>query len=70
MNKFDRAWGEKYKQRISDEFRDSINSVISLRNHIAHGDNSDATYITIKNYFQNIKKALLEIQKIILDRTR
>ncbi|MEI6331982.1 MAG: HEPN domain-containing protein, partial [Pseudanabaena sp. ELA645] len=44
----------------NSEIKDSINSIVDLRNKISHGDNSNSslTYAKIKNYYGNALKLI------------
>jgi len=54
---FNQDW-RKELESIDDELKASINSIVTLRNKIAHGDDVDLTYRRIKEYYQNAIKVL------------
>jgi len=58
MGSFDPDWEENLEKFIVDEKKAAIDSVISLRNAIAHGEHVGVTYTRISQYY-------IEIQKII-----
>lgn len=65
LNSFDSEWGDKYKTNISDEQVDAINSIVANRHLIAHGRNVGITYISVKNYYDDIKPSVNLIYQIV-----
>ena len=60
---FNKEWGENLDKYISAEMKDSINSIVGLRNSIAHGQSVTVTYSSMKNYWENTIKVLEFIEK-------
>jgi len=49
---FDSQWATELEERIEqDELADAINSIVTTRNSIAHGENVGITYIRIREYY-------------------
>ncbi len=65
MASFDEEWGKQLRIRTEGEIKDAVNSIVDLRNRIAHGKFVNTTYITIKNYYQSSKKLLDVIEDIL-----
>jgi hypothetical protein len=65
MTSFDEEWGKQLKSRTGGEIKDAVNSIVDLRNSIAHGKSVGITYITINNYYRSSKRLLDVIEDII-----
>lgn len=66
LSDFDNKWSTELENRITERQKASINSVISNRNNISHGNQDSITYREMKNYYQDVKevcKILIEIIK-------
>lgn len=55
LGSFDPDWRTNISQLLIDEKKDALDSVVSLRNRIAHGDSVGITYQRIIGYFSHIK---------------
>ena len=60
--KFNVDWGENL-QSVDDQISSSVNSVVSLRNRIAHGEDTNITLHSMKEYYKDIKKAIQIIEE-------
>lgn len=62
---FNKDWGENLEKYLSDsdEMKSSINSIIGLRNSIAHGESVTVTYSSLEKYWKNTIKVLEFIEK-------
>lgn len=62
---FNKDWGKNLEKYISDsdEMKSSINSIIGLRNLIAHGESVTVTYSSLEKYWKNTIKVLEFIEK-------
>lgn len=65
LNSFNSEWAMQFKETISDEQKSALNSVISNRNNIAHGENDNISYELMKNYYKNIKEIVEQLKGII-----
>jgi hypothetical protein len=43
---------------LVDERKDAVDSVVSLRNSIAHGQSVGITYIRVLRYYEQIQKVI------------
>ncbi len=43
---------------MADELKDAIDSIVSLRNRIAHGESVGITYIRILEYYQRANRVI------------
>ncbi len=65
MASFDEEWGKQLKTKTEGEIKDAVNSIVILRNSIAHGKSVGITYITIQDYYKSSKKLLDVIDEIL-----
>lgn len=65
LNKFDTNWGNNFITEVTQEEKDSINSIIANRNNIAHGQPVGLSYCTILKYYNDILKVKGKLEKII-----
>lgn len=63
LSEFDINWSKEFEEKITDRQRSSINSVVSNRNNIAHGNQDSLTYRDMVNYYNDVK----EVSKILID---
>ena len=51
---FNHKWAEEIELKLKNnsEIKDSIDSIVDVRNKIAHGENVGITYIRIKRYYE------------------
>ena len=55
---FNPQWRQDIEHNMSQEVKDSIDSIVNIRNQIAHGIYTGITYMTIKNYYDNAIKLI------------
>ena len=55
---FSREWESNLKKDTEGELKDSVDSIVSNRNNIAHGQDVAITYVRIKTYYQNALKVV------------
>lgn len=58
LNQFSSEWEEEFNNGINEEQSSAINSVISNRNSIAHGNNSGISLKDVKYYYEKTKEVL------------
>lgn len=58
LGSFDPDWRQSLESGLNAELKDAVNSVIDLRNHIAHGDSVGLTYQRIANYYARIQRVV------------
>ena len=52
-----------FANAIDDEVKDAVNSVVSNRHLIAHGQDVGISFVTIKNYYAAVVMAIEEVEK-------
>ena len=64
LGSFDLEWREKIDDILVDEWKDAVDSIVNLRNNIAHGRSIGATYHTVSGYYQRVKHVIDEVANI------
>ncbi|GAX34721.1 HEPN domain-containing protein [Nodularia sp. NIES-3585] len=65
LGKFSETWQREFTNQIDDEIKNSIDSVVTNRNTIAHGRSVGMTYNSVFNWYKNVKKAVKILEEII-----
>ena len=65
LNSFDEDWKIEFEDKVNDAQKSAINSIVSNRNNIAHGENDSITYGSMKDYYTHCKE-VVEILKSII----
>ena len=70
LNKFDVEWATRFKeevQSLSDSQRliSASNSLVTNRHAFAHGQNPTATFLDIKNYYQDVLRLIAIFDSIV-----
>jgi hypothetical protein len=58
LGSFEADWRIDLEGYIVDEYKDAINSVISLRHTIAHGRYVGVTMVSVKDYYERVKNVV------------
>lgn len=66
LGAFDQEWSESLKRFLIDEPKDAVDSVINLRNAIAHGRPVGLTMTRIQKYYDHVKNVVDQISRICL----
>lgn len=61
---FSSAWQDKFDQRVLDDARVALNSVHSIRNTLAHGEEYALSFGVMYDYYKRILKLLDLIEEI------
>lgn len=64
LNKFNKEWLKKLKEKIKEENWEALNSIVNNKNNIAHGNRCDITFDDIKNYYNNSKIIITELDTL------
>lgn len=65
FSKFDSTLREKMIEKMSDQERSAIDSVLANRNQIAHGQNVGISFVSIRQYFLEAKSTVRKIRLIL-----
>jgi len=63
---FDLDWQQDLEGYIVDEFKDAVDSVVSLRHAIAHGRFVGVTIISVQSYYDRVKKVVDHVADMCL----
>ena len=61
---FDELWKESLEFDLSDEEKDSIDSVVANRNLIAHGKDTNISFVRVKGWWSVIKKVITKLGSV------
>lgn len=54
LGAFDARWRDEFDEFVVDEYEAALNSVVALRNDIAHGGPASISFATINEYYLRI----------------
>jgi hypothetical protein len=66
LNSFSSDWWQKFENKLTPELKSSLNSVISNRNNIAHGNPDSITFGNMKIHYSNMKQVINLLDSIIV----
>lgn len=66
---FSQDWVDEFNAKMSEEYTSALNSIISNRNNIAHGQNDSISLRTAKEYYDKMKD-IMNILEEIMDKKR
>lgn len=66
LNEFNTVWAKKLNERIGEENKTALSSIVNNKNLIAHGDSSTITFPLIKKHYENSKIIIEQLDSIIL----
>ncbi|MEC9245313.1 MAG: HEPN domain-containing protein [Pseudomonadota bacterium] len=66
LHQFDKEWWPKIAERTSRENIEAIDSLKTLRDHIAHGRHNGTGYYTVRDYYKRSKRFILDFTYIVL----
>jgi hypothetical protein len=64
MGSFDSDWQSQLETFLVDEYKDAVDSIVSLRNSIAHGRHVGLTLHRVVDYYEKIKDVVNYIDGI------
>lgn len=65
LSNFDKKWADQFESQVNDEQKAALNTVVSNRNNIAHGENDAISYVLMVEYYQRIKEVVHILKAII-----
>ncbi|GAA4327732.1 hypothetical protein GCM10023115_41690 [Pontixanthobacter gangjinensis] len=65
LGTFDSSWKEELEEKISEEQKSALNTIVSNRNNIAHGENDAISYSLMFNYYSRIKEVVEILKNIV-----
>lgn len=67
---FSQDWTEEFNEKMSEEQVSALNSIISNRNNIAHGENDSISLKNAKQYYERVKEILIILEGIMRKKNR
>jgi methylphosphotriester-DNA--protein-cysteine methyltransferase len=65
LESFSTDWEVEFKQNVTAQEISSLNSIIHLRNGMAHGGSQSVSYRIVRAHYDNIKQIIARLKKII-----
>lgn len=66
ISKFSKKWENQIKIKVTEEQKESLNSIVNNKNLIAHGDNCTITFSNIKEYYYKSKEIIILLDSLLL----
>jgi hypothetical protein len=66
LGSFDPDWRVDLEQYIVDEYKDAINSVVTLRHTVAHGRYAGVTMAGVKHYYERVKNVIEHVVNLCI----
>jgi hypothetical protein len=64
LGSFDPNWQATLQAYVVDDLKDAVDSVVGLRNRIAHGESVGLTYQRVSDYYSRVQKVIDQIADI------
>ena len=61
LGSFDPDWRKNVEGFLVDELKDAVDSIVALRNTIAHGNSVSVTYHRVSDYYQCVQQVIDKI---------
>jgi len=65
LGAFDTDWKKNFESQITDEQKAALNSIISNRNNIAHGENDAINFTSMESFYTHAKEVVAMLENII-----
>lgn len=65
LKKFDPDWESRFLSTISERELQSLNSIISNRNNISHGQQDNISYTYVSQYYSDLKGVIKVLRDIV-----
>ena len=64
LGSFEPRWRKELEKFLVDERKDAVDSIVSQRNKIAHGDSVELTYNRISKYYQQAQLVIDRVEEL------
>jgi RiboL-PSP-HEPN len=64
LGSFDPDWRQTLESFLVDELKDAVDSIVNLRNTIAHGGSVGLTYQRISDYYARVQRVVDRIAEL------
>jgi len=65
LKKFDPDWESRFLSNVSERELQSLNSIISNRNSISHGQQDNISYTYVSQYYSDLKGVIKVLKEIV-----
>ncbi|MFN0050339.1 MAG: MAE_28990/MAE_18760 family HEPN-like nuclease [Cytophagales bacterium] len=65
LDSFNPDWTATFNRKMNDELKSSLNTLISNRNNIAHGNQDSISFGNMKTHYETIKEVIKILDEII-----
>lgn len=67
IRRFDKDLATRLEASVDDRIKESVNSIVGLRNQVAHGRSSDVTITRIGAHFENAQRFARKLKDVLGD---
>jgi hypothetical protein len=60
---FNKQWADDLEQSTDGQLKDHVNSIVSHRHKIAHGSDTDISYVRVREYYQSAVRVVELIEE-------
>lgn len=64
LGSFDAEWQKALHEFLIDEPKDAVDSIVALRNKIAHGGSVGVTFNRIRDYYEQAQRVIDQVEKL------
>jgi len=64
LGRFDEDWLKDLDAFLVDERKAAVDSIVSLRNRIAHGHSVGVTLVRVKEYYEQVKLVVARLERL------
>jgi len=65
LSHFSPAWRDAFEDKLTDEEKDAVNSVVNNRHQIAHGRNVGVSPVPMRGYFIGCKSVVRKLDAVV-----
>lgn len=65
LEQFDPNWKAAAEQHLVGSLKDSLDSVVNVRNGIAHGRDTGITYVQIRRHYDEVDKVVAYLTELV-----
>lgn len=70
VGSLDAGWGSQLEKYLVDERKAALNSIVGLRNDIAHGGGASVSLTRVKQYWVAVQEVIEKVEEILLPEPR
>jgi hypothetical protein len=70
VGSLDAGWRQQLDAFITDQHRQALNSIVGLRNDIAHGGGGSLSLDQVQRYWLSVQEVIAEVERIVFTNPR